>query len=155
MENTETQKNKDTRKGTEIRGYTDDGMDGRNVPGVRIGTTATVLTSVKEKLLTDKEKLLREVECYLQEHPAKYGGMVDSMIEFIYMNYTEFNPVEDDRVKQLDAQLYKRFMALTGSVDAAEELMNLVSNICSEYERVSYMEGIRVGARLVMELVKE
>ncbi len=155
MKNTETQKNKDTKESTEIRGYTDDGMGENNVPGVRIGTTATVLASVKEKLLTDKEKFLTEVESYLQVHPAKYGGMIDSLIEFIYMNYTECNPVEDDRIRQLDAQLYKRFTSITGSADAAEELMNLVSNICSEYERVSYMEGIRVGARLALELMRE
>ncbi len=155
MKNTETQKNKNTKECTEIRGYTDDGMGENNVPGVRIGTTATVLTSVKEKLRTDNGKLSEELESYLQVHPAKYGGMIGSLIEFIYMNYTECNPVEDDRIRQLDALLYKRFTSITDSADDAEELMNLVSNICSEYERVSYMEGIRVGARLVMELVKE
>ncbi|MCA5580548.1 hypothetical protein [Enterocloster clostridioformis] len=36
--------------------------------------------------------------------------------------------------------------------EEADAYMNIVFHLCCEYERQSYIEGIKVGARLMMEL---
>ena len=35
----------------------------------------------------------------------------------------------------------------------ADEYMNIVFGLCTTYERQGYIEGIKVGARLMMELM--
>ena len=37
--------------------------------------------------------------------------------------------------------------------EVADEYMNYVYDMCAAYEQQSYMEGIKVGARLMMELM--
>ena len=37
--------------------------------------------------------------------------------------------------------------------EVADEYMNYVYGMCAAYERQSYIEGIKVGARLMMELM--
>lgn len=36
--------------------------------------------------------------------------------------------------------------------EEADDYMNIVFHLCCVYERQSYIEGIKVGARLMMEL---
>lgn len=38
--------------------------------------------------------------------------------------------------------------------EVADEYMNYVYGMCAAYERQSYIEGIKVGARLMMELMR-
>ena len=38
--------------------------------------------------------------------------------------------------------------------EAADEYMNVVYSLCAAYERQSYVEGIKVGARLMMEMME-
>lgn len=35
-----------------------------------------------------------------------------------------------------------------------DEYMNVVYSLCAAYERQSYVEGIKVGARLMMEMME-
>lgn len=71
------------------------------------------------------------------------------------MTYIETNPVENKRVRENYSRLYEMLTVLSGSEETADNLMNHVSAACSEYECVAYMEGMRVGARLTMELMKD
>lgn len=38
--------------------------------------------------------------------------------------------------------------------EEADEYMNTVFSLCTAYERQGYIEGIKVGARLMMELME-
>ena len=45
-----------------------------------------------------------------------------------------------------------RLLSLVKTDEEADTYMNIVFRLCCEYERQSYIEGMKVGARLVMEL---
>lgn len=38
--------------------------------------------------------------------------------------------------------------------EEADEYMDIVFSLCAAYERQGYIEGIKVGARLMLELVE-
>lgn len=43
--------------------------------------------------------------------------------------------------------------SLVKTDEEADEYMNIVFGLCITYERQGYIEGIKVGARLMMELM--
>lgn len=73
------------------------------------------------------------------------GDQIDREGWSVYLKYTEFKA----KIGPLDRKL--RDLAETD--EAADEYMNVVYSLCAAYERQSYVEGIKVGARLMMELM--
>ena len=45
--------------------------------------------------------------------------------------------------------------SLVETDEEADEYMNIVFGLCTTYERQGDIEGIKVGARLMMELMEE
>ena len=39
--------------------------------------------------------------------------------------------------------------------EESDEYMDIVFSLCAAYERQGYMEGLKVGARLMMELMED
>ncbi len=107
--------------------------------GVRRGHTAEVVESIK---------------AYLQSHPANYYDDIDTLLELIYQAYTEFNSVETPEFKRIVNPLDQTLRSLVETDEEADEYMNIVFELCTAYERQSYIEGLKVGARLMMELVE-
>ena len=105
-------------------------------------------------------EIVNQIKAYLEEHPANYYGQMDSLLELIYYSYTEFNSVEMPEFKAIVNPLDEKLRSIVDAdgkteaeVDAeADTYMNIVFALCSAYERQSYIEGMKVGARLVMEL---
>ena len=48
----------------------------------------------------------------------------------------------------------RKLRDLVETDEAADEYMNVVYSLCAAYERQSYVEGIKVGARLMMEMME-
>ena len=45
--------------------------------------------------------------------------------------------------------------SLVDTEQDADDYMDIVFSLCAAYERQGYIEGIKVGARLMMELVED
>ena len=105
-------------------------------------------------------EIVNQIKAYLEEHSANYYGQMDSLLELIYHSYTEFNSVETPEFKAIVNSLDEKLRSLVdagGKTEAeadeeADRYMNIVFHLCCEYERQSYIEGMKVGERLVMEL---
>lgn len=108
--------------------------------GIRTGHTASIIASVKE---------------YLTQHPADYEEQVDSLLELIYMAYTEYNSVETPELKAGIYEAEKELRALVDTEAERERYMNAVYHMCAVFEKAAYIEGMKTGARLVMELEKD
>ena len=97
---------------------------------------------------------------YLAEHPVDYHGDVDSLLELLYHFFTEYEPVENEELRRQFTELEHHLMeslAETGNScrETVESLMTIVSSVCAECERVTFIEGVKVGARLILELTEE
>ena len=100
------------------------------------------------------EKVLQNVIQYLKEHPANYQGQVDTLLELLYEAFTEYNSIETPEFKEVIYPLKEKLRALVETDEEADEYMNIVFGLCAAYERQGYIEGIKVGARLMLELVE-
>ena len=101
------------------------------------------------------EKVLQNVIQYLKEHPANYQGQVDTLLELLYQAFTEYNSVETPEFKKAIHPLREKLRALVDTEQDADDYMDIVFSLCAAYERQGYIEGIKVGARLMMELLQD
>ena len=77
---------------------------------------------------------------------------MNSLLEMIYQSYTEFNSVESSEFKAIVNPLDAKMRSLVETDEEVDTPMNIVFALCSAYERESYIEGMKVGVRLVMKL---
>lgn len=77
--------------------------------GIRTGHTASVIASVKD---------------YLERHPADYEEQANSLLELIYMAYTEYNTVETSELKAGISEAEKALRSLVDTVAERERYMN-------------------------------
>lgn len=108
--------------------------------GIRTGHAASIIASMKE---------------YLTQHPADYLEQVDSLLELIYMAYTEYNSVETPELKAGISETERALRSLVDTEAERERYMNAVYHMCAVFEKAAYIEGMKTGARLVMELEKD
>ena len=101
------------------------------------------------------EKVLQNVIQYLKEHPANYQGQVDTLLELLYQAFTEYNSVETSEFKKAIHPLREKLRSLVDTEQDADDYMDIVFSLCAAYERQGYIEGIKVGARLMMELMED
>lgn len=86
---------------------------------------------------------------YCKAHPLDYGE-AESLLDVLYWNYAENNPLDNQKIKDGFATLRSQFPHL--SMQKFDPIFNTVSELCWEHERVAFMDGIRMGALLVVEL---
>ena len=100
-------------------------------------------------------EIVEKVLQYLKEHPANYQGQVDTLLELLYQAFTEYNSVETSEFKKAIHPLREKLRSLVDTEQDADDYMDIVFSLCAAYERQGYIEGIKVGARLMMELVED
>lgn len=73
----------------------------------------------------------------------------------------EFNFITADDgyvvVVHIEKGFFKPYMIVENQTtdEESDEYMDIVFSLCTAYERQGYMEGIKVGARLMMELMED
>ena len=60
-----------------------------------------------------------------------------------------------EKEKRSAVTFQEKLRALADTEQEADEYMDIVFTLCAAHERQGYMEGIKVGARLVMELMED
>ena len=177
------------------------------------GIAHTVVEQMQEQLREQmpeqmQTQLQTKIQDYLHSNPPDYRFQVDSLLELLYIAFTEYNITETPEFKAKLEPLEQKLRSLAwaaaqGQLQAAEtvpgrpqtapgqlqgqpqaapdqpqtqlkitpdqpkmepqaqrlidevadEYMNYVYGMCAAYERQSYIEGIKVGARLMMEMM--
>ena len=79
----------------------------------------------------------------------------DSFLGLLYYAFAEYNTVETPEFKEEIDPLKEKLRGLADTDEESDEYMDIVFSLCAAYERQGYMEGIKVGARLVMELMED
>lgn len=98
--------------------------------------------------------ILEKVKEYLLDYPVSFGTDADSFLELLYYAFTEYNTVESAEFKEEIEPLKENLRGLADTDEESDEYMDIVFSLCTAYERQGYMEGIKVGARLMMELME-
>ena len=99
--------------------------------------------------------IVENIVTYLKDNPSSYQGQANSMLELLYFTFAEYNSVETPEFKKQTDSLKEKLRALVDTEQEADEYMDIVFSLCAAYERQGYLEGIKVGARLMMELMED
>ena len=102
-------------------------------------------------------EVMKKWRSYLAEHPVDYHGDVDSLLELLYHFFTEYEPVENEELRRQFAELEHQLMSSLGETgdagrETVESLMTIVSSVCAECWRAAFVEGVKGGVRLILEL---
>lgn len=87
----------------------------------------------------------------LREYQTKCGSnRCESVLELLWYCYSASNPVDDGRIKAAEGALWPVFEAL--SYEASNNLFDLVSDLCTAYQRAAFFEGVLIGSQISNEL---
>ena len=98
----------------------------------------------------DTSAIVENIVTYLKDNPPNYQGQANGMLELRYFTFAEYNSVETPEFKEQTDPLKEKLRALVDT-----DYMDIVFSLCAAYERQGYLEGIKVGARLMMELMED
>jgi len=96
-------------------------------------------------------RYVKELNNFLRtcEERDGFSGM-PSVLDFLWSCYYCCNPVDDGLIKEKDDVLHQVMKEL--SVQSADDLYTMISDLIEAYQRAAFLEGIAIGARLEKEL---
>ena len=94
---------------------------------------------------------LSEVYEYIDTHPvSSYPGSFQSMLDMVRYIYTTCNPIDNVSIRAC----FQSFDSLTTKLTLQEhdQVLDVVCDLCMEYEKAAFSHGILVGMALMTEL---
>ena len=95
---------------------------------------------------------IEDLKRLLAENPPSFGDG-DPILTMLYESYSEANRMDDDRIK---ADFREPYQAMNGMpLREMDRIIDPVCALCRDRERVGFVEGVKVGIRLQVELAEE
>lgn len=91
------------------------------------------------------------IDYYKQNLPNH--GDAESVMDLLFWYYTEYNPINNQKIKDGFAALRNQFPQL--SLQEFDPIFSIVSDLCMEHERLAFLEGLRLGVTLMQELTEK
>ena len=93
-------------------------------------------------------QLLRE---QVKDRTFDYGDMgVDSIMDFLYISYSEISGSDPEDITQGFADL-ERFLDSMSFEESTEAFTN-ICRLCLAYEKRGFLDGLHLGAQLMLDL---
>lgn len=100
-----------------------------------------------------KHEIWEELIASIDNEKITFDGETNTpALEALYMHYTEYYPLHSDESKRLSAELNSALDIL--EFQQQDYLFSLSSQLAAEHERLAFLEGLKLGAQLIMELQK-
>lgn len=94
------------------------------------------------------EKLIEVLQQHFAQNPPNYGD-AESVLDMLFWNYTEYNQIDNEKIK---AQFAKLRDYLSLSAQEYDEVFYIVGDLCIEHSRLAFREGMRLVLALLQEL---
>lgn len=86
---------------------------------------------------------------YVRKHPICYGDNAESILEMLFSQYDDYNPLDNPAIKDAFHQLYGH---LDGpGLPDSDAIIDTACTLCYEHEKVGFVEGVKVGVRMGVE----
>ena len=95
---------------------------------------------------------IAELKRRLTESPPSFGDG-DSILTMLYEFYSEANRMDDDRIKTDFRELYQAMNGMP--LREMDRITDPVCALCRDHERVGFVEGIKIGILLQLELMED
>lgn len=94
------------------------------------------------------EKLVKILQQHFAQAPPDYGD-AESVLEMLFWHYTEYNQIDNEKIKVQFAKL-RDFLNLPSQ--RYDEVFYIVGDLCIEHSRLAFREGMRLILALLQEL---
>ena len=95
---------------------------------------------------------IAELKRRLAENPPSFGDG-DSILTMLYESYSEANRMDDDRIK---ADFREPYQTMNGMpLREMNQIIDPVCALCRDHERTGFVEGIKNGILLQLELMED
>ena len=89
---------------------------------------------------------------YIEQNNAKCGAdCAYSIMKYLSEYYSITNPINEDEIRDRCEPLEPILKSLSGKRE--RKILRMMRDVCQEYGQAAFLNGIRVGAQLIMELV--
>ena len=96
---------------------------------------------------------MNELKSYFAAQGELYKERdVNSMMELIYEYHVELNPVDNDEIRNTLSNVDQVLQKLT--VWENTVLMDLIFDLCTQYESKGFQDGMRYGFQLSAEMAE-
>lgn len=95
------------------------------------------------------KSIAAQLKSYCKEHPIQLEDR-ETILESIYWLYTESVPTDSKKLRDGYARLREQLDFLKPK--EYDAVFDIVSEICTESEQITFYAGVRLGTALLMEL---
>jgi hypothetical protein len=97
----------------------------------------------------DLEKYFEKLRTYIAENPPDFGDG-DSVLTLLYEAYAETNRMDDGTIKEDFNELYRQMNGM--ELREMDKIIYPVCKLCRDHERAGFIEGVRLGVRLLHDI---
>ena len=94
---------------------------------------------------------IEELKRQLTENPPRVGDG-DPILTMLYESYSHANRVDDDQIKNDFRELYQAMNGMP--LREMDRIIDSVCALCRDHERAGFVEGVKVGILLAVELTE-
>ena len=98
--------------------------------------------------------IAKRLNNYIEAHPFDSGNSnCETVLDQLYQAYIESHDTDPPEISNGFKELEEYLCVLP--LDNNNAVFNLCCRLCSAYERKAFLDGLRYGAELILELGKE
>lgn len=94
---------------------------------------------------------IAELKQRLTENPPSFGDG-DSILTMLYESYSDANRMDDDRIKTDFRELYQAMNGMP--FREMDRITDPICALCRDHEQAGFVEGVKVGILLAVELTE-
>ena len=98
------------------------------------------------------QRYIQALVDYFEQNPPNHGD-AKSVLDLLYWHYAEFNPIDNQKIRDSFAALRKQYSYF--SMQEFDPIFTTVSDLCVEHERLAFLNGLRLGVVLMQKLTEE
>ena len=95
------------------------------------------------------KRVLEILKAHIEQHPPSYGD-ADSVLAMLYECHNENNPYDNEQIRADFEVLYQRMNGMP--LQEVDRVIYPVCTLCRDHERAGFVEGVKIGVRLTIEL---
>jgi hypothetical protein len=102
--------------------------------------------------VTNVKNYFEKLKAYIAENPPDFGDG-DSVLTLLYEAYAESNRMDDGTIKEDFNELYRLMNGM--ELREMDKIIYPVCTLCRDHQRSGFVEGIKIGIHLQMELAEK
>ena len=100
------------------------------------------------------KKYMEVLISYLQDNPITFDRKTDSpCLEALWWHYAGFHPIQSEKSKDKERLISEKLGNY--EIGDLDEALDLIGSLCSEYEKLAFVAGMKLGMQLMMESLLE